>query len=128
MRPAKRVLLVPRVVWELLRYDLVIAISGFKGVARRTGAIRPCCVSSSDLQQAVLQVIAGVLSFYWRPVHCLQRAVVTARILRQCGIDGQVVIGCRAVPVECHAWVEVNGRVVNDSAGYQQKFRVLERF
>jgi hypothetical protein len=54
--------------------------------------------------------------------------VVAVRLLRHYGIEAQVVIGCRAAPFASHAWVEVNGRVVNDSSGYQQKLRVLERF
>jgi hypothetical protein len=38
-----------------------------------------------------------------------------------------VVIGFRPVPVDSHAWVEVDGKVVNDRPQYQKHFRVLER-
>ena len=33
---------------------------------------------------------------------------------RRNGIAAQLVIGCRPLPFESHAWVEVDGRVVND--------------
>ena len=39
----------------------------------------------------------------------------------------QMVIGCRPLPFESHAWVEVDGRVVNDRQEYQRAFRVLDR-
>jgi len=37
------------------------------------------------------------------------------------------VIGYRAAPFFSHAWVEVAGRVVNDSPIYQMRLQVLER-
>ena len=129
MPPFGRTVLAVRAIWELCRYDLVAATSGFRGVYRKLqGLVCGSRSSHSGLEIAILRTVAAVSSFYWKPVLCLQRSVVTARLLRQYGIEAQVVIGCRAVPFASHAWVEVNGRVVNDSSGYQQKLRVLERF
>jgi hypothetical protein len=128
MTATRQIVLVLRAVGELLRYELLMATSGFKALSRRTGLLRAVSDASPDLEQRVLGMIGAVIAFYWKPVHCLQRSVVTVRILRHYGIDAQVVIGCRVAPVECHAWVEVNGRVVNDAAGYPQKLRILERF
>ena len=73
-------------------------------------------------------MVAGACCFYWKRVLCLQRAVVTARLLRRYGFDAEVVIGCRNAPFTGHAWVEIAGAVVNDSPGYQQKLCVLDRF
>jgi hypothetical protein len=118
-----------RAMWELLRYDLVVGTSGFPGVHRRLQGLACGRRSShSELEIVVPRMVTAVSSFYWKLVPCLQRSVVTARLLRQYGIEAQVVIGCRTAPFASHAWVEVNGRVVNDSSGYQQKLRVLERF
>jgi len=129
MLPFARILLAVRAVRELCRYDLVAATSGFRGVYRKLQGLACGSRSShSGLEIAVPQTVAAVSSFYWKPVPCLQRSVVTARLLRQYGVAAQVVIGCRTAPFASHAWVEVNGRVVNDSSGYQQKLRVLERF
>jgi len=57
----------------------------------------------------------------------LQRSIVTARVMRRHGIPAEVVIGYRPSPFFSHAWVEVAGRVVNDSPAYQRRLRVLER-
>jgi hypothetical protein len=129
MLPFDRTVLAVRAMWELCRYDLAAATSGFRGVYRKLQGMA-CGRRSrhSGLEIVVPRTVAAVSSFYWKPVHCLQRSVVTARLLRQYGIEAQVVIGCRAAPFASHAWVEVNGSVVNDSSGYQQKLRALERF
>jgi len=42
-------------------------------------------------------------------------------------LNAHLVIGYRARPFFSHAWVEVDGRVANDSAGYQHNLTVLER-
>ncbi|MGA2725778.1 MAG: lasso peptide biosynthesis B2 protein [Bryobacteraceae bacterium] len=129
MLPFDRIVLAVRAMWELCRYDLVAATSGFRGVYRRLQGLACGRRSShSGLEMVVPRTVTAVSSFYWKRVPCLQRSVVTARLLRQYGVEAQVVIGCRAAPFASHAWVEVNGRVVNDSSGYQQKLRVLERF
>ena len=129
MPPFARIALAVRAMWELCRYDLVTATSGFRGVYRKLQGLacgtRP---SHFDPEAVVLRTVAAVSSFYWKPIPCLQRSVVAARLLRRYGVYAQVVIGCRTAPFVSHAWVEVDGRVVNDSPGYQRKLRVLERF
>ena len=129
MPPFGRTVLAVRAIWELCRYDLVAATSGFRGVYRKLQGLA-CGSRPSDFDPEIVvpRTVAAVSSFYWKPIPCLQRSVVMVRLLRQYGIEAQVVIGCRAAPFVSHAWVEVNGRVVNDSSGYQQKLRVLERF
>ena len=129
MPPFARILLAMRAMCELCRYDLVAATLGFRAVHRGLERLR--CKrrpAHAGLETSILRTVAAVSSFYWKPVRCLHRSVVTVRLLRRYGIAGQVVIGCRAVPFASHAWVEVDGRVINDSSGYQQKLRVLERF
>jgi hypothetical protein len=129
MLPFGRIVLAVRAMWELCRYDLAVATSGFRGVHRKLlGLACGRRSSHSGLEMVVPRTVTAVSSFYWKRVPCLQRSVVTARLLRRYGIEAQVVIGCRAAPFASHAWVEVNGRVINDSSGYQQKLRVLERF
>jgi len=124
-----RILVAAQVIWELLRYDLLAATSGFRGVHSRAGQrATGRRAGGPDLESMVPRVVAAASSFYWKPILCLQRPVVTVRVLRKHGIEADVVIGCRSVPFLGHAWVEVNGRIVNDSPGYQQKLCVLDRF
>jgi hypothetical protein len=52
----------------------------------------------------------------WYPKRalCLQRSAITTCLLRGKGIAAHLVIGARPVPFLAHAWVEVDGVVVND--------------
>jgi hypothetical protein len=65
--------------------------------------------------------------WYVKRVACLQRSVVSTWLLRRHGLAAEMVIGCRPLPFESHAWVEVDGRVVNDLPQYQRVFTVLNR-
>jgi hypothetical protein len=122
-----RMFLALQVIWQLMRYDLVAAVYGFSG--NYQGLRRCACQRQSqpELEQTICQTVADVTVFYCKPVHCFQRSVVTARVLRAYGIAAELVIGYRLAPPMSHAWVEVGGRVVNDSAGYQRKLSLLER-
>jgi hypothetical protein len=65
--------------------------------------------------------------WYVKGAACLQRSVVATWLLRRHGFAAEMVIGCRSLPFESHAWVEVDGRVVNDLPQYQRAFTVLNR-
>jgi hypothetical protein len=115
-----------RVVWEFVRYDLLFAWRGLKGVRARVPA-RLRATASADQESAICEAVRSVAPFYWKPIRCLQRSIVTARIMRGHGIPAEVVIGYRPAPFFSHAWVEVTGRVANDSPIYQVRLQVLER-
>jgi hypothetical protein len=111
----------------MARYDVLSQIFGFAGVRQR---MHPATVRSGRTEtiDAVCEAVGRMSSFYWKPLLCLQRSVVTARLLRSQGISADVVIGFRPNPFFSHAWVEVGGRVINDSAAYQSKLQPLDRF
>jgi len=111
---------------ELLRYDALSRYCGFPGIRRRMGGMRDGATTATV--EASVDAVAWMTSFYWKPLLCLQRSVVTARLLRAEGFQAEVVIGCRARPFFSHAWVEVDGRVVNDSPAYRTKLQPLDRF
>jgi hypothetical protein len=69
--------------------------------------------------------IACVL--YLKNVMCLQRSVATAMLLRRHGFPAVLVIGVRVLPFRSHAWVELNGQVVNDKSYVSTIYRELER-
>jgi len=126
MLPRRTVLLHLRVVWELIRYDALFACLGFRGVRPKGGG--PVTLGGRpDQETAICQAICTVTPFYWKPIRCLQRSIITARIMRSEGIPAEVVIGYRPMPFFGHAWVEVNGRVANDSPTYKKQLQILER-
>ena len=117
-----------RVLVELIRYDVVHAVGGFKSVH---ASVKTTPVAPTDGRDGIVSRTCDAVSlascFYWKPVLCLPRAVVTTRLLRRFGVRAQMVIGYRPSPFFSHAWVEVDGRIVNDSPAYQERLLVLER-
>ena len=118
--------LITRSLWELTRYDLINATAGFQRIhsqlARQRVTSRLSPPGGEDL---VCEAVSLAACFYVKPVFCLQRSVIAARLLRKYGIDGRLVIGYRPAPFFSHAWVEVGGRVVNDSPAYKERLQVL---
>jgi hypothetical protein len=112
--------------WEIARYDLVNFTFGYRLIHRQLERQR---VSDRPYQRRDEALVCDAVSlaacFYVKPVLCLQRSVVAARLLRRRGIGARLVIGYQPSPFFSHAWVEVEGRVVNDSAGYKERLKVL---
>src|SRR5271167_4836280 len=110
---------VAQALWEIARYDFVNSTLGYRCIHRQLERQR---VSHRPFQSQTEALVCDAVSlaacFYVKPVLCLQRSVVAARLLRRRGISARLVIGYRPSPFFSHAWVEVEGRVVNDSAGY----------
>ena len=123
---ARYALLTVRALWELTRYDLVNVTFGFKRMHRQLAAQRPkkrAC--APEIQKMVLDAVSLAGCLYYKPLLCLERSVVAARLLRKAGVDARLVIGYRPAPFLSHAWVEVDGRVVNDSQAYKERLQVL---
>jgi hypothetical protein len=123
----RRAALVFEAVLALALYDAE-RLAGFARVyawlrAQPVTARRSTGASISDVVWAVDEACV----WYVRRVACLQRSLVARSLLRQRGHAAALVIGYRALPFESHAWVEVDGIVVNDRPEYQAHFSVLER-
>ena len=112
----------------LIVYDLASRM----GVARAHALVARCPVvkrrPTEEVTPRICAAVAEASVWYVKRVLCLQQSAVTTWMLRLHGVPAELVIGCRPVPVQSHAWVEVHGQVVNDRPQYQKFFRVLERF
>lgn len=119
--------LVAKALWQLLRYDVELRLFGFGAVYGSLA--QPAAPSgthaSTDTVLKICAAVRSAMSLYWRPVKCLQRSVVTARLLRQLGVDARLTIGFREAPFFGHAWVEVEGRIVNDSPSYRERLHIV---
>lgn len=116
-----------RIFWELVRYDVLFAVRGMRAVRPVQTLRQQANLRDTERPAEICEAVKAVAPFYWKPIRCLQRSIVTARLLRGRGIPAEVVIGYRTAPFFSHAWVEVAGRVVNDSRAYQMRLQVLER-
>jgi hypothetical protein len=111
----------------LLLFDAIAVALGFPRLhafARRF-PLAKCRSHRTDEQ--ICRAVAEACVWYPKRAFCLQRSWVASLLLRRHGIPSQVVIGYRPAPLDSHAWVEVDGRVVNDRPQYQKFFRVLDR-
>jgi hypothetical protein len=104
----------------------VHTLLGFKHVCRQVSCQR-VADRSPVTAEAICEAVAVAACFYWKRVYCLQRAVVTARLLKAAGMSAELVIGYRPSPFSSHAWVEVDGRVINDSPAYKERMLVLHK-
>lgn len=127
--PRNKMLLVLQALSELIRYDLVNVTLGFQRICRQV-ATQPVASQrfSGQTESLVCDAVSLAACFYYKPVRCLQRSVVAARLLKKSGIKSSLVIGYRPAPFLSHAWVEVDGRVVNDSSVYKERLHVLCTF
>lgn len=80
-----------------------------------------------DAQQEVLDAVDKATTWYPKQAMCLQRSSVTTCLLRLRGVPAQMVIGCRKIPFKAHAWVELEGQVVNDKRQVQEYYSVMDR-
>jgi hypothetical protein len=116
--------LIFRALFELLLFDLRKTPFG----NQPTSHVLPAHASERPGPEIESQICNAVLlatCLYWKPVLCLQRSVCLVRMLRDCGVPARLVVGYRALPFFSHAWVEVDGRVVNDSPVYRERLQVL---
>ena len=78
-------------------------------------------------QEEVCKSVDRATNWYPSQAMCLQRSAITTCLLRQYGVLAQFVVGCRKIPFKAHAWVEVEGHVINDKKQVQEFYSVLER-
>jgi hypothetical protein len=113
---------------ELLRFEIFNRFGGFKRIHQ---SVRNMPVARRSAKPEIVAQICDAVTlascFFWKPVLCLPRAAATTRLLRKHGVKAEMVIGYRPSPFFSHAWVEVEGAIVNDSPAYQQRLLVLDR-
>jgi len=117
-----------RALCELALYDVTNACLGFGGVCERlVRGRRESGCARQESPERIFDAVNLAACLYFKQVYCWQRSVVTVRMLRKSGIACGLVIGYRPSPFFSHAWVEIDGRLVNDLAGYAEQLQVLQK-
>lgn len=119
---------VVRAYFALLRLEPFLARENFAGLhdlvrRQRTHVPQDTKLTTEQLCHA----IDSACVWYWKQVLCLQRSAATVTLLRNYGVEAQLVIGAQLMPFQAHAWVEVDGRVVNDNSYTNEVYAVLDR-
>lgn len=113
---------------RLIEFDLYLRRGDFSALYKH---VRGCHLRSDRTGQESVERICAAVNmasvWYWKEVLCLQRSAATTCLLRRYGIDAKMVIGAQPMPFQAHAWVEVDGRVVNDKPYMPEKYAVLGR-
>jgi len=113
---------------KLIQFDFYLARGNFAALYKK---VRNYPVSKRALSPDTVAQICSAIDmaciWYWKEVLCLQRSAATGCLLKQYGVPAQMVIGAQQMPFKAHAWVEVEGRVVNDKSYTAEMFAVLDR-
>src|ERR1700737_443357 len=114
---------------KLVYFDLCLARGSFEamcdwvrdyplGIRPPRDIVAPIVVEQIWAEQIWAQQICAEMDmaciWYPKEVLCLQRSAATACLLKEYGIPATMVFGAQQMPFRSHAWVEVEGRVVND--------------
>jgi len=120
--------LVLRAYLNLLYFDLYLVRGNFAALYYKvrnypigTLAVVP------DGTENVCAAVDMACIWYWKEVLCLQRSAATACLLKRYGVPARMTIGAQQMPFKAHAWVEVDGRVVNDKPYMREKYAVLDQ-
>lgn len=114
--------------WELLSLEYPLLRKNFAAIY---GRVRRTPLASQHRNglgcTQVCQAVDLAAVLYFRKVLCLQRSAATACLLKKHGFPAQLVIGVQQLPFVAHAWVELDGLVLNDKPYVSDIYSVLAR-
>jgi hypothetical protein len=121
-------LLVLKAYLKLVQFELYLARGNFAALYHKVSnyPVRGRA-PGPDAIERINYAIDMACIWYWKEALCLQRSAATACLLKDYGAPARMVIGARQTPFKAHAWVEVNGRVVNDKPYTPEIYAVLDR-
>jgi hypothetical protein len=120
--------LILKAYFKLIHFDLYLTRGNFTALHNK---VRCYPVASKAPSRYTVEQICHAVDmasiWYWKKALCLQRSAATTCLLKRHGIPAQMVIGAKQMPFKAHAWVEVDGRVVNDKRYMSELYGVLDR-
>ena len=117
-----------RAIFALLAYDFLSNFCRFETiystVKRWNVAPRPAGPGTID---RVCNAVNYACVWYPKQALCLQRSFVTTHLLRKQGVEAHMVLGAQKLPFKAHAWVEVEGRAINERSNVKATYAVWDR-
>jgi hypothetical protein len=111
----------------LIAHDAFISRHDLAALHQRIRSFQPGATKpSAEATNLVTHALDVACAFYPKQALCLQRSSVLVGMLRKRGVAAKMVIGAQKLPFKAHAWVEVDGEIVNDRLASRDKFLVLE--
>src|SRR5438105_12026670 len=104
-----------RALFTLFAYDVLSTFCRFETIY---SMVKSWPVTSTPSGQDTINCVCTALNYacVWYPKQalCLQRSFVTTYLLRKRGIQAHMALGAQKLPFKAHAWVEVDGRAINE--------------
>jgi len=108
--------------------DMIMALRGFPAVHRFVGGIPLRRRSDPRPAADLVRIVDRAAIHYPRELRCLRRSAAITWMLRRHGHPAELVVGASIIPFFAHAWVELDGRVINDDeTTVRARYAVLER-
>ena len=113
----------------LVRVAITLRTVGLKGAYEivRESKIKQIVAERRVPHEDICRAMDIACVFYPKTVLCLQRSVAGVAVLRTYGWSAEFVTGCSIGTFENHAWVELNGKIVNDKPYMHEMYQVLDR-
>lgn len=116
-----------RAYFELIRFEFYLRTGDFGALHRLVSECPIATAPSSFEIEQIGHAVDLASIWYWKRVLCLQRSAATVCLLKRCGAPAELVIGAQSMPFKSHAWVELNGRVIQDKPYMPEVYAVLDR-
>lgn len=126
---SKKVVLLVEALWMLLKAD-VLARAGYTALSRqmKVALVPNLRANGSADIQSLVAAVRRACRYYPKTPACLQRSIALTSMLRKRGIAADLQIGVKQSPFQSHAWVEVDGRVINDVQEVREMYEHLHEF
>jgi hypothetical protein len=113
----------------LLAFDLLLKFRGFQSLIEKVEHWPTAEPRTTDLETCrhVRAMVDRAQMYYPKKAMCLQHSAVVTCLLRRRGVAAVMVLAAQPFPPKAHAWVEVDGRVVNDFTAVQRTYQVMRR-
>jgi Transglutaminase-like superfamily len=120
--------LVLKAYLKLIYFDFYLTCGNFAALYDKVRNYPVAKVGPApDAVKRICDAVDMACIWYWKEALCLQRSSATACLLKKYGVQAQMVIGAQQMPFKAHAWVEVDGQVVNDKPYTPEMYVVLDR-
>lgn len=117
-----------RALLMLLAYDILRVLCRFQTIY---SLVKGWQVNNKPAESNVIDRVCMAVNYacVWYPKQalCLQRSFVTTYLLRKNRIAARMVLGAQKLPFKAHAWVEVDGRAINERSNVQATYAVWDK-
>lgn len=94
--------------------DVLPRMIGLRRTLRLIGGRSAGVSATEDVIEATMNSVCTAAAFYPRRALCLEQSLALTWLLRRRGVPAELRIGVQARPFYAHAWVEVDGRALNE--------------